>query len=863
MIARKSRNKYHTLMFTWIPIYEEIARKILDFEQRQPELLTLLAKLREEGLKVIQLNDRDANGNVIPLAEIDPLTFFASFNRTSSVPGRQAILKRIKEAWNLTSPVPDDFTGIPLANAQNSWAFAYAADREPTDVPILWRVAREAVDKNWRTFDQNLFNEALGISQMGLARMSMSLFWMKPRAYLSLDKNTRAFFEKSGIECDSKTAAGYVSWLEKVVAQAGDNFPQISHDAYLACSGDASGATSDDDDEQPLALKETPPPNSKRRYWTWSAGEGGEMWEDFYQNGIAAIGWDELGDLTAYKEKEALRAKLKELWPADSDKKNDTHACWQFVHEVAVGDIIFAKQGLSKLLGYGVVEGPYIFDNQRASYQHIHKVKWLSKGEWILPDDTRVHLKTLTDVTRWPDWVAKIAKHAGLEIGQAPTLPPPSHSPQGVAYWWLNANPKIWDIRGAPVGTVNTYTTHNEAGNKRQKYKHFHAVKPGDLVLGYVTSPEKEIVALCQITKGLHTTDEGEVIEFKKIEEFKQPVTWAELQSAPALKNCEPIESNQGSLFTVTEDEFEFIRSIIDERNLATPAVKAVPFTKADALAGLFMPETQLDLILARLKQKKALVLQGPPGVGKTFVAKRLAYTLMGQKDDHRVALVQFHPSYGYEDFIQGYRPSRGGGLERRDGVFYEFARLARNDPDHDWFFIIDEINRGNLAKIFGELLMLLEADKRGPEHVVSLTYSEKGEQFYLPSNLHVIGTMNTADRSLAMVDYALRRRFAFVTLEPAVNSSAFGDWLTAAGASKALLDQIRTAVGVLNAAIDKERDLGERFRIGHSFFCPAPGQKPDVQWYRDIIHTEIKPLLEEYFDSKDRVENLIAEVLK
>lgn len=340
-------------------------------------------------------------------------------------------------------------------------------------------------------------------------------------------------------------------------------------------------------------------------------------------------------------------------------------------------------------------------------------------------------------------------------------------------------------------------------------------------------------------------------------------MTWAELQSAPALKNCEPIESNQGSLFTVMEDEFDFIRSIIDERNLVTPAVMAVPFTKADALAGLFMPESQLDLILSRLKQKKALVLQGPPGVGKTFVAKRLAYALMGQKDDRRVVMVQFHPSYGYEDFIQGYRPSRGGGLERRDGVFYEFARLARNDPDRDWYFIIDEINRGNLAKIFGELLMLLEADKRGPEHVVALTYSEKGEQFYLPKNLYVIGTMNTADRSLAMVDYALRRRFAFVSLEPAVNSNAFGEWLIAAGASKALLDQIRAGVAGLNAAIDKERDLGERFRIGHSFFCPAPGQQPDAQWYHEIIQTEIKPLLAEYFESKERVQSLIDEVLK
>ncbi len=452
---------------------------------------------------------------------------------------------------------------------------------------------------------------------------------------------------------------------------------------------------------------------------------------------------------------------------------------------------------------------------------------------------------------------------SGLEMSMPSAEVSSGADRSGIAYWWLNANPKIWDFRTAPIGAVQTYTSYNEAGNKRQKYKNFLAVKPGDLVLGYVTSPEKEIVALCQITKGLHTTNEGEVIEFKKIEDFKQPLTWSELQSAPELKHCEPIESNQGSLFTISEDEFEFIRSIIDERNWAALAVNIAPFTKADALDGLFMSEAQLDLTLARLKQKKAVVLQGPPGVGKTFVAKRLAYALMGLKDDRRVSMVQFHPSYGYEDFIQGYRPSRGGGLERRDGVFYEFARQARNEPDHDWFFIIDEINRGNLAKIFGELLMLLESDKRGPDHVVSLTYSEKGEQFYLPMNLHVIGTMNTADRSLAMVDYALRRRFAFVTLEPAVNSKAFGDWLAAAGASNELLDQIRAAVGVLNYAIDKERDLGERFRIGHSFFCPAAGQKPDAQWYREIIYTEIKPLLEEYFDSKDRVENLIEEVLK
>jgi len=366
----------------------------------------------------------------------------------------------------------------------------------------------------------------------------------------------------------------------------------------------------------------------------------------------------------------------------------------------------------------------------------------------------------------------------------------------GVAYWWLNANPKIWDFRSDPIGSVQTYTSHNEAGNKRQKFKYFTAVKPGDLLIGYVTTPDKEIVALCEITKALHGPPGHEEIEFRKIEQFAEPVTWDELQAVPALAQCEPILNNQGSLFTITAEEYEVIRGLIDERNLSTKLIKPASFTKADALKDLFMPPEVLDQILARLHRKKALILQGPPGVGKTWIARRLAFALMGERDERRVKMVQFHPSYGYEDFVQGFRPTRTG-LERRDGVFYQFARLARNDPERDWFFIIDEINRGNLAKIFGELLVLIEADKRGPNHAVPLTYSDSpDETFYLPSNLHFIGTMNTADRSLAMVDYALRRRFAFVTLDAAFESPAFAVWLKKLNASDAMIARIRTKIG-------------------------------------------------------------------
>jgi MoxR-like ATPase len=286
------------------------------------------------------------------------------------------------------------------------------------------------------------------------------------------------------------------------------------------------------------------------------------------------------------------------------------------------------------------------------------------------------------------------------------------------------------------------------------------------------------------------------------------------------------------------------------------------PFTLDDALKDLFMEKEQLESILTRLQRKKALILQGPPGVGKTFVARRIAYALMKEKDENRVGMVQFHPSYGYEDFVQGFRPTQGG-LKRHDGVLYQFAVRAQNDPNRDWVFIIDEINRGNLAKIFGELLLLIEADKRGIAHAIPLTYSEGLEEtFYLPANIHFIGTMNTADRSLAMVDYALRRRFAFKTLNPAFVFPGFADWLRKHKATDDIIARIRINVGKLNEVIEKERDLGPGFRIGHSFFCPSDGQLPDEAWYREIIEGDIQPLLEEYFDSRERVKELVAGLL-
>lgn len=295
------------------------------------------------------------------------------------------------------------------------------------------------------------------------------------------------------------------------------------------------------------------------------------------------------------------------------------------------------------------------------------------------------------------------------------------------------------------------------------------------------------------------------------------------------------------------------------------PMPVEAPYTIDEAMRGLFLDRAEFERILEIWRDKKNLVLQGAPGVGKSFIARRLAYALMAQKDADRVAVVQFHQSYGYEDFIQGYRPTRDGGFELRDGVFHRFCEQARRDPGRTHVFIIDEINRGNLSKVFGELMLLIEHDKRSSDWAARLAYAdEEADPFYVPENVFLLGMMNTADRSLSLVDYALRRRFAFVPLKPGFTSPGFGEHLRARGASPAIISAVIQGMQELNAAIaDDKVNLGPGFQIGHSFFTPADGQSVGANWFRRVVDTEIRPLLEEYwFDAPERADDWCARLL-
>lgn len=810
--------------YPWVAFYIEFANRLLAFANDRKPLVDIIKSVYEQiGINLPKL---EKDGEVF---DIDPFTLFGLFNKGITTENRIKIITAFAEKLGVTATVPTEFEGVPVLNNQKATYYYFSGKdgRGDDDIDNLWKVFTSAVeyaDKNTDSSKAEFIKYYdLCLKQKGVRwNITMGLYWVRPYTYINLDSRNRWFISNA-----ANTSAAFVEMLPKFDnVPSGEDYLKLckasldliasddyEYDSLPELSASAWSTAKEDDEVEKTAaevektfrkwlatqmsengtpLKSTTISNNANaikkvctemtlpefpdlrylfsvtdldlfkqireailkhpdyktidkkhgngylnsaitiwyekfliwlaeggeitepekveampdgdvrttHYWLYAPGENASKWEDFYKGGVMAIGWSDIGDLSAYATREDMRKAMVDAWGNEKSYKIPSLATWQFANEIQQGDIIFVKRGRDTVIGRGVVTSDYLYDETiDDDYKNIHEVKWTHSGEW--PHPGVAAMKTLTDISAYTEYIAKL--------------------------------------------------------------------------------------------NDLFVED------------------------------------------TADEDE--------DQPEIVYP-----PYTAEDFLKEVYMEESDYNTLVAVLKNKKNIILQGAPGVGKTFAAKRLAYSIMGVKDKDRVMMVQFHQSYSYEDFIMGFRPSATG-FELKKGAFYNFCKNAETDSDNDYFFIIDEINRGNLSKIFGELFMLIETDKRGIE--LQLLYSD--ERFSVPANVYIIGMMNTADRSLAMLDYALRRRFAFIDLKPGFETEGFRTYRM--GLANDKFNHLIAAVETLNNVIAADDSLGEGFCIGHSYFCNLNPDNLDDQALSAIVEFELIPLLKEYwFDEPTKV---------
>lgn len=435
-----------------------------------------------------------------------------------------------------------------------------------------------------------------------------------------------------------------------------------------------------------------------------------------------------------------------------------------------------------------------------------------------------------------------------------------SFSKRTIHYWLYSPEAMMWNdfyqkgelrLGWGLLKNLNTYKSSQEIKLQLQRqykentsyavcawalWEFVQEIKPGDII--FVKKGNSEIIGrgIVQSSYGYYAKDEYP--HFRKVEWTHQG-HWT-LDDRLAVSILKDItESTE-----LVEKISAFFKPQTQKSSIYSP------YTQENFLEEVFISEETYKRLASVIRTKKNIILQGAPGVGKTFLATRLAYSLMGEKDKERVSIIQLHQGYSYEEFIMGFRPSLKG-FELKKGIFYNFCKKAQQDQKRDYFFIIDEINRGNLSKIFGELFMLIENNKRGENHKLRLLYLD--ELFYIPENVYLIGMMNTADRSLAVLDYALRRRFAFFDLKPAFQTYGFQTYQKSL--NNAAFNRLIQSVESLNEKIIQEESLGEGFCIGHSYFCNLNLESATLDKLFEIVEYELIPLLREYwFDESHKV---------
>ena len=848
----------------WIEFYKEFANKLLEFKNNRKELINKLKSSFEYiNIKIPKIFEEK---------DIDPFTVFGLFNK--GMPDRMDIINGIADKFQITSAVPLDFYRVPTLFPLSAILFNTTDKSKNEDIKNLWNVFEAAI--NYADNKTNENREAF-INAFDLAKdikgnkwkLTQGLYWIRPFNYINLDNPSRKFIIENNIIPDynkylsdaNKTMINgeeYLTICDKLIESINNNnyefkdLTELSFSAYYTIN---------------IIQKNTDKVNNNDK----KEDDLLSLAETYFENG-------------QFEEAIKILLKLLELNPNNSNILNFLGYCYegngQYIE--AAEAFINANKGWAKF---------YIeFANKLLEFKNnrkelIEKIKLVFNSNKIeIPNI--INEEDIDPFTIFGLFNKGLSeRRTKILKGIANIFEINSKTPEEFycvpVYRNFNSNfynplqnekndiEALWNIFEASIN----YADNNTNENREAFIKYYNLAKD---IKG---NKWKLTMGLCWIRPfnyiSLDPYDIELIIKYnlipaeylKYIKKSDNSIPNAEEYLIICNIMIENIKNNNykfNNFFELSDYALYIVcvtRNKNKEGNTMNIENNFNKYDKNKFLQEVYITEKEYDKLEKLIKDKKNIILQGSAGVGKSYAAKRLAYSIIGEKDNERVKMIQFHQSYSYEDFIIGYRPNENG-FELKEGVFYKFCKEAEMDENKEnkYFLIIDEINRGNISKIFGELFMLIENDKRGEEYALELVYKDD-EKFFVPENLYIIGLMNTADRSLAMLDYALRRRFIFIDIEPAFNKPQFKNDLENKNIDKDLINKIIEKFTKLNETIKSDKTLGKGYTIGHSYFCNRKNLNKED--YEDIINYEIAPTLKEYwFDNEDKAEKEIKELL-
>ena len=848
----------------WIEFYKEFANKLLEFKNNRKELINKLkSSFKHINIKIPKIFEEK---------DIDPFTVFGLFNK--GMFDRMNIIEGIANKFQINSKTPEEFYRVPTLFPLSAILFNTTDKSKNEDIKNLWNVFEAAI--NYADNNTNENREAF-INAFDLAKdikgnkwkLTQGLYWIRPFNYINLDNPSRKFIIENNIIPDynkylsdaNKTMINgeeYLTICDKLIESINNNnyefkdLTELSFSAYYTIN---------------IIQKNTDKVNNNDK----KEDDLLSLAETYFENG-------------QFEEAIKILLELLELNPNNSNILNFLGYCYegngQYIE--AAEAFINANKGWAKF---------YIeFANKLLEFKNnrkelIEKIKLVFNSNKIeIPNI--INEEDIDPFTIFGLFNKGLSeRRTKILKGIANIFEINSKTPEEFycvpVYRNFNSNfynplqnekndiEALWNIFEASIN----YADNNTNENREAFIKYYNLAKD---IKG---NKWKLTMGLCWIRPfnyiSLDPYDIELIIKYnlipaeylKYIKKSDNSIPNAEEYLIICNIMIENIKNNNykfNNFFELSDYALYIVcvtRNKNKEGNTMNIENNFNKYDKNKFLQEVYITEKEYDKLEKLIKDKKNIILQGSAGVGKSYAAKRLAYSIIGEKDNERVKMIQFHQSYSYEDFIIGYRPNENG-FELKEGVFYKFCKEAEMDENKEnkYFLIIDEINRGNISKIFGELFMLIENDKRGEEYALELVYKDD-EKFFVPENLYIIGLMNTADRSLAMLDYALRRRFIFIDIEPAFNKPQFKNDLENKNIDKDLINKIIEKFTKLNETIKNDKTLGKGYTIGHSYFCNRKNLNKED--YEDIINYEIAPTLREYwFDNEDKAEKEIKELL-